>query len=105
MSDEVEVSVLQSKPEDDPTKAQEARLSGILQASDCEFLKMEPELRKNIRKNFLDLKITVCIQLSLDEVAGLKDPVPYYVSGFPRGMVLTLPDPDEPSIESLHLRG
>ena len=64
MSDEVEVSVLQSKPEDDPTKAQEARLSGILQASDCEFLKMEPELRKNIRKNFLDLKIAFIAQSS-----------------------------------------
>lgn len=44
-----------------------------------ETAKMEPELKAQVRKAFLNLKVTVCINLNKNDIAGFNTPQPYYV--------------------------
>lgn len=41
---------------------------------------IDVDLRDNIRKAFLRMKITVCVNLNKNDIAGFNTPQPYYVS-------------------------
>jgi hypothetical protein len=80
MSSEIENSVTEICGIPEQQEVEEQRISECIQPESSEIERMDSELRFKIKQSFLELKITVCIQLSVDEVAGLRDPVPYYVS-------------------------
>lgn len=103
MSSEIENPVVQREDHLDQIEPDAGRFSAEINSENLQFEKMDSELRHSIRTSFLDLKITVCIQLSVDEVAGLRDPIPYYVNNLFADL-LTFLDPDEPPVEPLHLR-
>ena len=80
MSGEIENYVASGDTQSDPCEQEISRVSAEMHLDSCSFERIEPELKHRIKTQYLDLKITVCIHLSVDEVAGLRDPVPYYVT-------------------------
>jgi hypothetical protein len=49
-------------------------------SEDQEFAPIDSELKTQIRKGFLSIKIAVCINLNKNDIAGFNTPQPYYVS-------------------------
>lgn len=98
MSTEIE------NPEPQPSDQQEMEVSTERPSQLSSIEKMDSELRFKIKQSFLNLKITVCVSLSVDEVAGLRDPVPYYVRDI-SFYGIHIVDRNEPPIKPIHLRG
>jgi hypothetical protein len=45
-----------------------------------EFQPIDKELKQTIRKSYLGMKTTICINLNKNDIAGFNTPQPYYVS-------------------------
>lgn len=104
MSTEIENTATEnSEVLNEGEELEDRRISVIMQAGNPNFERIDSNLKESIRAKFLDLSITVCIQLSPDEVAGLRDPVPYYVTLIIWHRLKAI-DSDESPVQSLHIR-